>query len=726
MKFSFKKMRPFGQDEFIPPECTCSGPACGDDPPTCYPAIQSQGGIINGPGQPPGFQPNYGNQGYCGEDCGGCIVADGTHFTDNEFYNGGQYDNNLNGTDSGEIENYYDFNTGKECSPGETMYISGPLPCITITAAAGAEDPQPAVVQPRNFSENFSYNQLARYYQYYVGVFPIQAYSSLPINSGTTLRAAKIDVTIGQPFQFDKTRRRLMVLSAFNRYRYIGPLAVDCVPNLKWENLAPDTQGSEAANYNDFVGLSAGTDTPSYVANWRGDLNEDTAQRTVPLYGIIKLEKAIHGEFPHPDWKMQLPLFGGTAPADTPKDPPSPDCCPSGTPCYEVAECATPIPPYDEDLREGNGTPIGYFMHPFRNWSARPYNPDCHLGKVVKPGTTPDADPLVNGEYPCRRVHAPHCSLYSLFWAIRNYVFVYANQVLQDQFLGVVGPFPISSYWLNWNNDPSNPDNVNGMPGSDGTNVPWYSLDPAGYQLDDPSPNNRTMNPIFVMKQMLENLPGFLNNPDPQLAYTKLEMLIPRILLWDEGGYRSAMTNKDKWKHIYIPGNLNVMFDSGCVSLANVVFLKRRGMFLDSTSHRHNAAGKKEDSARIFYFPGCACLEDIREVLFNDYIFYTDCDQCGGGGAAGGIMNISNRGYGMCLKPCNFSPCGNDDSEGTPRYWFGGYNRTDGEYDNYDFNSCWTLARGLDFEGDPGPVMPEGGYYGWDDSAIDNGFPNCP
>lgn len=76
------------------------------------------------------------------------------------------------------------------------------------------------------------------------------------------------------------------------------------------------------------------------------------------------------------------------------------------------------------------------------------------------------------------------------------------------------------------------------------------------------------------------------------------KFVIPNVFLWNRTAYNAA-TGSDKWKHIYIVGNGNVLFDSGCISTAS----SQRYAFLDEVSH--DFTPNSPNNARVIQFFGC-------------------------------------------------------------------------------------------------------------------------
>jgi hypothetical protein len=86
-----------------------------------------------------------------------------------------------------------------------------------------------------------------------------------------------------------------------------------------------------------------------------------------------------------------------------------------------------------------------------------------------------------------------------------------------------------------------------------------------------------------------------------ELLNLGFSFVIPNVFLWDKTAYNAASTNADKWKHIYIVGNANVIFDSQCTATAP----GRNGfvIYLDEVSHDPTYGSSA--NARLISFFGC-------------------------------------------------------------------------------------------------------------------------
>lgn len=97
------------------------------------------------------------------------------------------------------------------------------------------------------------------------------------------------------------------------------------------------------------------------------------------------------------------------------------------------------------------------------------------------------------------------------------------------------------------------------------------------------------------------NVRHYLEAFADEIAQLGFSFTIPNVFLWDKDAYIAAGTNEDKWKHIYVVGNANVIFDSQCTSTApgtnGFVF------YLDEVSHDETYGST--GNARLVLFYGC-------------------------------------------------------------------------------------------------------------------------
>ena len=90
------------------------------------------------------------------------------------------------------------------------------------------------------------------------------------------------------------------------------------------------------------------------------------------------------------------------------------------------------------------------------------------------------------------------------------------------------------------------------------------------------------------------------------LADLGISFIIPNVFFWDKAAYDAAGSNTDKWKHLYVVGNANVIFDTQCLIGQGVPGDPNRYGFvihLDEVSHdpTYGSTG----NARMLGFFGC-------------------------------------------------------------------------------------------------------------------------
>ena len=124
------------------------------------------------------------------------------------------------------------------------------------------------------------------------------------------------------------------------------------------------------------------------------------------------------------------------------------------------------------------------------------------------------------------------------------------------------------------------------------------------------------------------NVRHYLDN----LAYNILidighEFTIPNVFLWDPDGYDAATTNQDKWKHIYIIGNANVIFDTHCMSTGNPKNGYGYVFYLDEVTHDSEIGST--GNARVILFHGCSQNTDFNTNQSSTMSFSLEKQACG-------------------------------------------------------------------------------------------------
>jgi hypothetical protein len=115
-----------------------------------------------------------------------------------------------------------------------------------------------------------------------------------------------------------------------------------------------------------------------------------------------------------------------------------------------------------------------------------------------------------------------------------------------------------------------------------------FSADPGGQQLSGKQ----------NVRYYLETLAGNL------LTLGGYPFIYPNVFLWDKAAFEAAGNNTDKWKHIYVIGNANVLFDTQCTNNQSQEIDKfGHVIHLDEVSHdpEYGSTG----NARLIQWFGC-------------------------------------------------------------------------------------------------------------------------
>jgi hypothetical protein len=261
--------------------------------------------------------------------------------------------------------------------------------------------------------------------------------------------------------------------------------------------------------------------------------------------GLSQADCSISGrQWPLPDSFMDLPLWG----ADSSRNPPS----------GEVNACGTPIPCTDPNIcfgcRPNQG--VGHFATPTANgngyMSFQCYNPQC-----------------IFTDQNSNTYQVPPCSVFALVRAIWDRVW----RISADAY--------------------SPPDNTEAFFRS---NYPDLTTAYENLILSNPSDNQ-----VGGKSNVRYYLEAFANELLSSLGAT---FTIPNIFLWDKAAYEAA-TGAQKWRHLYIVGNGNVLQDSGCLSTNSLdpPGLAGRLFVLDEVSHSIEIGSSA--NARVLLMWGC-------------------------------------------------------------------------------------------------------------------------
>ena len=127
-----------------------------------------------------------------------------------------------------------------------------------------------------------------------------------------------------------------------------------------------------------------------------------------------------------------------------------------------------------------------------------------------------------------------------------------------------------------------------------------------------------------------------------------IQFIPPNVFLWDEAAYRAA-SGAEKWKHLFVIGNANVVYDGGCKSIKTGMTATSLGVSTSVTAQNHKS--------HIFY------LDDITNTI--DGRTLTGFDGYAGGVAMGGeearhVTPTSNHARIFVFKGCNDATGGNE------------------------------------------------------------------
>ena len=268
--------------------------------------------------------------------------------------------------------------------------------------------------------------------------------------------------------------------------------------------------------------------------------------------GLSQMEGSLSREFPSSDDVLANPLWGAKvatgAGADEGADP---TCYPSvcyGSRCYSVVENdATGHYLSAETVGQG------YFsfacFNPYADW-------------LVSDAT----------------VGLPTCSLYSMVWAVydatwRELANLFGYFSTEEEILGYGGSFTSTFIALR------------------------SSL--STLLATDPS---QTVGGVSNVQLQLEAFEDNLQSFATAVFGFTLPFRVfksPQVFLWDRTAYISANA-ADKWKHLYIPGNANILMDTGCTSTQG---WKGFRAVLDEVTH--DRTWGSTHSAMLIGFMGC-------------------------------------------------------------------------------------------------------------------------
>ena len=179
----------------------------------------------------------------------------------------------------------------------------------------------------------------------------------------------------------------------------------------------------------------------------------------------------------------------------------------------------------------------------------------------------------------------------------------------------------------------------------------WRVSDPSGYTHGQSNAHHYLNKFALAIAQDTKNAGGDetgLNVWGNQGSVLHgIQFIPPNVFLWDEAAYRAA-SGAEKWKHLFVIGNANVVYDGGCKSIKTGMTATSLGLSESVTAQNHKS--------HIFY------LDDITNSInagtltgFNGYT---------GGVAMGGeearhVTPTSNHARIFVFKGCNDATGGN-------------------------------------------------------------------
>jgi hypothetical protein len=262
--------------------------------------------------------------------------------------------------------------------------------------------------------------------------------------------------------------------------------------------------GANCADEYSMVRVATRGANPEHAQNLMVGSLPTTPSGNIPygVTGISGMENSFGRQFPLPDHVLTLPLFGGY----TAQYRVLPTCTEGETepdPAWSVGH-------YAPNPFGTTGAQKGSFS--FQCYNAHSYYND-------------------NTSYEGRAIGIPTCSVSSLLHAI--YYKIHA-----DMFETYGGSF--------------DPANINSKIRPDW----WKTVDPTGISADG------TQMVRWVMNRFAEGVAaqGTDNPTDGGLG---ANFLFPNIFLWDEPLFTPA-TTEDRWKHLFLIGNANILQDSSC------------------------------------------------------------------------------------------------------------------------------------------------------------------
>jgi hypothetical protein len=449
---------------------------------------------------------------------------------------------------------------------------------------------------------------------------------------------------------------RVMALSGRNVYRYSGYLAGDTGASFNTLQTAYSCTGSNyIRKYYPWI-------TTGGVTSFCSDTNINP----IGVSGISEMEGTISGrQFPLADYVSGLPLWGQQLSNSVGITNEYDITCGSTASCFGC-ECLT-------GPTALSVAGIGHYGVGLT--SQKPYNPQGYIseGSIDYVG---DITPIWRG--------IPSCSVWSFVNAVYDrlaYLSVRSGLVsppaglTRNALMGLSGDFFEVQNFIDKHTEllENNPHTV----------VNEFK-DP-GYSLKN------------YMAYFSRDWTNSVNALSDNLGYWTFRIIPPNVFLWDQTPYDSAVNSEDKWKHVYIIGNANVLFDSGMtypdgltnnyddstfepvgnfdsnVDIFSTDDVRHHIFRLDEINHAMNRGrpGLTANSARLVVFPsasvdhGTTAEFQVSIKPLPPYVIHGDCQQSGCGVYQ--IETNSLASDGLETYACACSVCARL-GDGTTRY----------------------------------------------------------
>ena len=363
---------------------------------------------------------------------------------------------------------------------------------------------------------------------------------------------------------------RVMALSGRNVYRYSGYLAGDTGSNYGTDYAYGCTNGNYVRKYYPWISTGGLTTFCS-----------DPNLNPIGISGISEMEGYLGRAFPLEDRISGLPLWGQTNQSVGITND-------HGIYCGSTAACVG-----CECLTGSNViTSIGHFGYGLT--SQRPYNPQGYIAEALAPAALDyvgDINPIWRG--------IPSCSV----WAFANAVYDrIAYLTYRSGLTGIPNP------GVRWRNAFT----TDGLSADE--NFPqfgnfidihheMFKSKPDYVYTDPKDPNYKVKN---MMNYFANDWSNAVNRLTDELGFFTFKIQPPNVFLYDRTPYDAASTTEDAWKHIYIIGNANVLFDSGCTYPDGLT-----NSFDDRTNEPYTSPDGFDPSTDIF------STDDVRHHIFR-------------------------------------------------------------------------------------------------------------